>query len=327
MLPPGYDSKKFITQAVQAIALSAPLQKCSAGSLVVAVLQAAEIGLDLSPSLGQCCLVPYADEAHFQIMAKGYITLIVGGGGARSITPHCVYEGDHFVYDVANQTVQHTSCGESDPKKLKAVYSRIVLPSGEIIFDVLTKEKVFRARNSSRAYQYAIKNKKSSIWTGEHEDEMWMKTAVRHGAKLCPLKSNDISVRLSKALEVDNSEFDLDAPAAPKFTAPRKKSDPAPVVDAESTDVPVGENDAADFPDTRPAMPLMVVGGDKEEGVTKGKKWTRYTVTLNDGRILSTFSSTIFAEAKRAKTGNKAVTITTETKGEFENLKTLEVIE
>lgn len=330
MLPPGYDAARFTTQAIQAIGTNDKLLECSVDSLVLSVMQAAEIGLDLSPALGQCCLVPRSKVAKFQIMKQGFITLIVGGGGARAITGHVVYEGDDFEYDEANQKiVRHVRCGESSPKKLTHAYARAVLPSGEVIFDVLTKEKVFRARDSSSAYQYAKKNGKSSIWTSNNEDEMWMKTAVRHISKSLPLKDASFGSRLSRAFEIDNSEFETEPSTAQTIKKPRRKSDPAPaVVDAESEDLEENE-EPGDARETEEAgeFPLMVVSGSKEEGAKNGKKWTKYSLTFNDGKTIGTFSSTLFALGKKSKSEGKAVKITTETKGEFINLKTLEIVE
>lgn len=238
MLPPHYSTEKFIAQAVMIVSRNPDLLECTQSSIVVGVLEAAEIGLDLAPGLQQCCLVGRKDKntgkkiAQFQLMTRGLITLIVGSGGARAITAQVVRKGDKFDFDEGAQTLSHVR-GESEADDdITHVYARAVLPSGDVIYEVMTAAKVERIR-ARAATDYVWKNNKA---------EMYRKTAVRAIIKYLPIPvSSPIAAKLARAVDNDNVLFENEpepASAPEPIKQPTRKSDrPTAPVDAESTPI------------------------------------------------------------------------------------------
>lgn len=238
MLPANYDVDRFIGQAIMIIGRNPDLLESTQISLVLAIMEAAEIGLDLAPGLQQCCVVARKDSksgtkvARFQPMARGLITLAVGSGGARAITSQVVRKGDTFEYDEGAQTLSHVRGESENDEDITHVYARAVLPSGEPIYEVLTAAKVESIRKKA-ATDYIWKANKS---------EMYRKTAVRQIIKYLPIPvNNPVASKLSRAVENDNELFDNEMPIEERspIAEPKRKSDAAKTdtVDAASEDI------------------------------------------------------------------------------------------
>jgi len=239
MLPANYNVDRFIAQAKMIVARSPDLLECTSNSLIIGMIEAAEIGLDLAPALQQCCLVGRKDKntgnkiARFQPMTRGLITLVVGSSGARAITAQVVRKGDTFDYDEGAQTLSHVR-GESElDEDITHAYARAVLPSGEPIFEVMTRAKIETIRKKA-ATDY--------IWKSSFA-EMARKTVVRAIIKYLPIPvNNPIASKLSRAIDNDNLLFDQDEipqtePAEPLRQPQRKSEKKENVVDASSTDL------------------------------------------------------------------------------------------
>ena len=101
-LPGTITPERMVQIATQLISRNPDIQKCSTPSIIGAIFQAATLGLDLTPALGQAAIIPYWNgktkqtEAQFQIMYRGLIQLARRSGEIKSLSAHVVYENDHF---------------------------------------------------------------------------------------------------------------------------------------------------------------------------------------------------------------------------------------
>jgi recombination protein RecT len=71
------------------------LLRCSVESLMGAIMQASQLGLEPG-LLGHCYLIPYGTDAQLQIGYKGMIDLARRSGNIQSISAHEVYINDYF---------------------------------------------------------------------------------------------------------------------------------------------------------------------------------------------------------------------------------------
>src|SRR5512142_2316460 len=74
-LPRHLTAERIMRMAVTLFSKSDALQKCSLPSILASVVQASELGLELTGPLGHAFMVPYAGQATFQIGYKGFFEL------------------------------------------------------------------------------------------------------------------------------------------------------------------------------------------------------------------------------------------------------------
>ena len=94
----GISPGRFIEGAVQAVAGDERLQGCSSGSVLLACLEAAQIGLEPTGILNQAWLVAYKNTARLMIGYGGYITLLDRSKSHDFIEAVVVFEHDEFYF-------------------------------------------------------------------------------------------------------------------------------------------------------------------------------------------------------------------------------------
>ena len=104
-------AKRFITGTIALVAMKPELQKCDFASIVSAGLQANELHLSLSPSLGQAHLVPFNDKkngttnATFVVGWRGYVQLALRSRYYKKIIVNDVKEGEILGFDIFNEEI------------------------------------------------------------------------------------------------------------------------------------------------------------------------------------------------------------------------------
>ncbi|MCP4677748.1 MAG: recombination protein RecT [Deltaproteobacteria bacterium] len=191
-LPKHLSVDRLSRIAITAIRKTPRLMECTPMSLLGAVIQAAQLGLEPDGMLGQAYLVPYKREATLQIGYRGMIDLARRSDRVKSIAAHVVYEGDEFEYSFGlNETLHHVPNASERGDPLY-VYAVAQLADGGHAFDVLTIADIEKARSSSQAGN-------SGPWR-THWDEMARKTAIRRLFKYLP-----ISVEMARATALDEA--------------------------------------------------------------------------------------------------------------------------
>jgi recombination protein RecT len=189
MLPRHLTPERMLRVALTAVQTTPALFDCTAGSVIGCVTKAAQLGLDLDPSLGQAYLVPFNNnktnrrEAQLISGYRGMIALARRSGKVGLFFSHVVYEGDEFNVEYGSApTVHHRPIGEhrGDMSKATHAYAVVSFPeSGERDCEVMSRLEVLRIKARSKAGN-------SGPWQTD-EGEMWRKTVIRRLAKRCPL--------------------------------------------------------------------------------------------------------------------------------------------
>ena len=101
---PGYQNRfkqvlndrapQFVASLVQLVSGSTYLAKCDPNTIMASAITAAALDLPIDKNLGFAHIVPYGDEAQFQMGYKGFIQLAIRSGQYRFINTCEVLEGE-----------------------------------------------------------------------------------------------------------------------------------------------------------------------------------------------------------------------------------------
>lgn len=107
-LPSHVDSGRFLRAALTALGTVKDLQQCTQVSVLAGLMQAAQLGLEVSDVRGQCYLIPRKDnrdggvhKATFQLGYRGMIDLAARGGITVDVDEIC--ENDAYDYQRGTQ--------------------------------------------------------------------------------------------------------------------------------------------------------------------------------------------------------------------------------
>lgn len=187
-LPKHLTSERLIQITTTVLSTNPALKKCTAVSLIGAVLQSAALGFDPTPTLGYCYFVPYGSNIQLQIGYKGYMELARRSNEISEIYAHCVYADDYFHYEYGlNRTLEHRpSKTKKEAKNITHVYAVAKLKDGGTQYVVLDKEEVEALRLRSPMQKVG---KLGGAWATDY-DKMAMAKAVKQLAKFLPLNTD-----------------------------------------------------------------------------------------------------------------------------------------
>lgn len=186
ILPNGMKPERFEAVTLQAIAKNPDLANADPTSIVLAVLEAAQLGLEPTGSLSRAWLVTYGKQAQLMIGYQGLVDLARRSGEVSKVSSRVVYEGDDFAVTYGTtEGIHHIPMLEtSDPTKITHVYAIATLRTGDTVFDVMTKAQVDAIRARSRSGN-------KGPWVSDF-GEMARKTVVRRLVKSLPLTAEAI---------------------------------------------------------------------------------------------------------------------------------------
>lgn len=224
LLPGNMTTDRFLRIAYTAFRLNPKLADCTQNSIMGALLQSAQLGLEPNTD-GQAYIIPYTNskyingkktfvtEAQFQIGYKGYIELFYRHGAAQVIDMHTVYENDKFEYAYGTQPYLTHCPVLKDRGEVIAYYAAAMLKNGGSIFKVMSKEEcIEHGKTHSKCYitRKWDDNAKTYVDVEPHFDPnspwakdvnaMCKKTVLIQLAKILPK-----SIELQKALAMDNT--------------------------------------------------------------------------------------------------------------------------
>jgi recombination protein RecT len=197
-LPKHLTVERMVRVACTAIQKNPDLLECSQLSIIGSVIQAAELGLELSGALGHAYLVPFwnkhtkSKEAQFQVGYRGLIALAFRSNQVAYFNAHEVRENDRFEFEYGtDQFLRHVPA-RGERGDVTYLYSVFRTKDGGSDFEVMTAEEVeaHRKRYSKQTSDY-------SPWVTART-EMEKKTPLRRLAKRCPM-----SIELQIAASID----------------------------------------------------------------------------------------------------------------------------
>lgn len=205
LVPSGVSVDRISRVALAAIGRSSDLLACSVPSLLQALAQAAQLGLEIGGALGEAYLVPYKGAATLIVGYRGLLSLARRSGQIASIEARVVRDGDRFAvrYGTTPEIAHEPAIGSGG--SLVAVYAVARLTDGMVQSEVMSRAEIDAIRARS-------KTSGSGPWVTDY-DEMARKTVVRRLAKYLPMSAD-----LADALTVEEVDAEPGpmAPAAPK---------------------------------------------------------------------------------------------------------------
>ncbi|MCO1435416.1 recombinase RecT [Burkholderia multivorans] len=210
VLPRHVSPDRMLKIALGALRTTPKLMECTVESLMGAVVQCSQLGLEPNTPLGHAYLIPFekkkkvgtqwvTDKVETQIVIgyKGLIDLARRSGKVVSIAAHAVYEHDHFDYAFGlNEKLEHKPAMSARGRVI-AFYAVAKLVGGGHAFEVMSAEQVNEIRDASQNYKFA-RDKEKTVW-GQHYEEMGRKTVLRRLFKYLP-----VSIELASAAALDD---------------------------------------------------------------------------------------------------------------------------
>jgi recombination protein RecT len=195
MLPKHLNAERLLKVAQIAATTTPALAKCDVASLVGAIGQCAQMGLEPNTVLGHAYLVPFntkrkdgngnerwVNSVQVIIGYKGLIDLARRSGQIVSIAAHEVCTNDKFelVYGLDEKLIHTPALGERG--EIIGFYAVAKLKDGGHCFEFMSRlqvEQIQAAADKKNKYP-------SKVWQ-EHFTEMGRKTVIRRLAKYLPL--------------------------------------------------------------------------------------------------------------------------------------------
>lgn len=196
-LPSMIDVNTFTRSVMTMVTNSPKLLDCKPASFMGAVLQASQLGLVPDGLMGHAYIIPYKDQAQFQIGYKGLVQLARRTGKVRSVIAREVYEGDDFEYDLSEGIKKHKRDVEvlTSDDKITHFYARVMYTNGGEDFAVMTKKQIdFHKEKYSKGH-----SRSDSPWNSAYA-AMGKKTVL-----IQALKFAELSPEVSKAVTLAES--------------------------------------------------------------------------------------------------------------------------
>lgn len=196
LMPKHMNGERLLKVAQTAATTTPALLECYAPTLLGAVVQLSQMGLEPNTVLGHAFLLPFNNrkqnrkDVQVIIGYKGLIDLARRSGQIVSIAAHAVYERDtfEFEYGLAEKLRHVPAMG--DRGEIVYFYAVAHLKDGGHAFEVMTADEVRAIRANSQG-------RNNNVWD-EHFEQMGRKTAIRRLSKFLPL-----SVEFATAVALD----------------------------------------------------------------------------------------------------------------------------
>lgn len=226
-LPKQLSVERLTRLTMTVIRTTPKLKEASPASLLGAVMQAAQLGLEPGP-LGHCYFLPFENkkkgivEVQFIIGYKGMIDLARRSGHIESIYAHAVHEKDVFEFELGlDPKLRHVPCMTEDRGEFLGTYAVAKFMGGGYQMDFMPRFEIEKRRLSSPGGR-----SKYSPWVNWY-DEMAKKTVLRNMWKYLPISieiqqmaAYDGGVgRDIKDITPEEEEFFLEAPEFDYHTA------------------------------------------------------------------------------------------------------------
>lgn len=207
------------------------------GVFLASVLEAARLGLE--PGTEQFYLTPRKVKGQLEILGivgyQGHIELMYRAGAISSVVAECVYERDEFDYQPGRDTVprHRIDWDAEDRGKLRLVYAYAHMRDGAVSkVIVLNRGKISKIKGSAQGA-----SSEYSPWQ-QHEDAMWLKSAVRQLQKWVPTSAEYRDQLRTDAVEVSRARAEASRPVYQGQPIPNVDTDTGEIIDGEIVDEP-----------------------------------------------------------------------------------------
>ena len=220
-LPKHLTPDRLLRVALTAMSKNPKLLECSQTSLLGAVIQSAQLGLEPDGALGEAYLIPFGKsykdsngqwqkkmECQFMPGYRGIAKLVRNSGEVISVSAKEVCENDVFEFEYgSNEKLIHKPAMR-DRGAVIYFYAYARLKDGGFQFEIMSKEEVdlikyqaYRKNNPSKKDKgnHEIENMIDGVWK-DFYTEMARKTVFKKLSKYLPM-----SVEAAKAFEIEEN--------------------------------------------------------------------------------------------------------------------------
>lgn len=181
----GISPERFARAALGALAQNNFVaERCTVPSIVTSVMQAASLGLELDPRLGQAYLVPRGNSATLQIGVRGWLQMAYNTGKLLSLDLGEVCERDKVVYRRGTDPQLIVEPPFGDRGDVVAYYCVAQWAGGGVTIETMTKDEVIAHRDR---FSDAWKRQGAKSPWGTDFDEMAKKTVLSRARKKWPV--------------------------------------------------------------------------------------------------------------------------------------------
>ncbi|MBE3118822.1 MAG: recombinase RecT [Candidatus Atribacteria bacterium] len=179
MLPASITATDFARSIVVATQRNPGLLAVPPAAVVIAALDGAVHGLDVTGATGEAYLIPYGKTVQCVVGYQGYLKKIYNSGLVETVDCDVVYAADGFAYRKGdNPRLDHEPCVRGDRGEVIGAYAIAwVKGARHPLVAFLTADELQSVENRSKA--------KSGPWKTDRA-EMQKKTAIRRLRKLLP---------------------------------------------------------------------------------------------------------------------------------------------
>lgn len=181
----GITAERMVRLVLTEVRRQPKLMDCHIESLLGATMQCAQLGLEPGP-MGLAYIIPYGDEATFQIGYKGLLNLIWRSELIASVQSEVVREGDEFAYSNGIPPELRHVPAQGERGEVTHVYAVIGTKSGGWVHRVMTRDEVEEHRKR-------FSKAKSGPWFTDW-DEMACKTVLKRTGKRAPVSTETQTV-------------------------------------------------------------------------------------------------------------------------------------
>jgi len=189
----------FISSVLSAVATNKALQTCEPGTVLQAAAIAASLDLSVNSSLGECHIVPYNNQAQFQVGWRGLVQLALRTGQYEKMNSVEVYEGELVSYNRAEGVIDLSGTKTSEVVVGYYAYFKLINGFKAMIYMSMA-EMIAHGKKYSKSF-----GRDNSPWKAEFH-AMGRKTVIKKLLKDWGPKS----IEMSHAIVKDQSVSRLD---------------------------------------------------------------------------------------------------------------------
>lgn len=220
-VPAGLSPERLARVALTAWKNNDLLQRCTADSFMFAVMQAAQLGLEVNSPLGHASLIPYGKECKMIVEYKGLINLAHRSPNVHKIDGHVVRHIDEFDFEYGSgEFLRHKPKIDDMPESwierddMRAFWAGAKLEHGVYKFEVMSASEVW-----DHAQRYVPNLGPKSPWKTAPA-RMGIKTAIRRLLNQVPLSAEaSDAISLADTMErgepVNMGEAEIIPPSGP----------------------------------------------------------------------------------------------------------------
>ena len=230
VVPKGVVAERYARQAYFAICKDPLLQQCTPSSLVMRVIEAAEVGLSLDRIMQEAALVPRRNKAgtlEAQLMPeyRGLLRLAHQHPDVDHVDVVEVFNKDLFAVTRGTKPgIDHELSTEEDPGPAVCYYAVVWFKSGQCKFEVMNLRQIESVRSRIKG-----SDRPDSAWVVAYGEQA-KKTVLKRMLKTVP-RTEHAAQALGQsdkieAGEIEDAELVLEPTAAPEKVDPKKAEPP-----------------------------------------------------------------------------------------------------